>query len=354
MSVPPEHIQAFSQFPEALRQLVAAELAARNTIAELGHGFPAAPCGAYIKLARPVTSRRRETTSDLDFYDRNGSSYAGEFTDAQRHFFVLEPPHRAEPEPNMDAIRAKRQAAYAAANSITHASPTPLGEPAQASPAAQEIRAHVAARSDSIVGRFIASMTIDYKKWHDGIGYDLGLFKQATPEELVTLEKLLVQRPCSGWREVEALAALGTKRAKDALNQAHVTGNAEVRMAVHSFAPELLTDGQRVAALVQTLEQADFYDGLSRALDEVAKFHPPEIVTALLRGLMERDGAAACHFAAMLYFIHGKAASAFDWDQRPFFLRFNTDNLVEREVAVRELCQELGIDPHRCIKPKRA
>lgn len=354
MSVPPEHAEAFSQFPETLRQLVTAELAVGNTIAELGHGFPAAPCGAYIKLAQPVTSRRREKTTELDFYDRNGSSYAGEFTDAKRHFFVLEPPHPAEPEPSMDAIRAKRDAAYAAANSIANTPRTSAGGSAQTSPAEQEIRAGAAAKPDSIVGRFIASMAIDYEKWHDGIGYDIGLFKQASPEELIILEKLLLQQRCASWRDVEALAALGTKRAKDALKQAHLTGNAEVRMAVQSHAPELLTDGQRVAGLVQTLEQADIYGGLSRALDEVAEFHPPEIVTTLLRGLMERDGGAACHFAAMLYFIHGKAASAFDWDRRPFFLRFNTDDLAEREIVVRELCQELGIDPHRCIKPKRA
>ncbi len=49
-----EFEKEFSQFPAMLRDLVIAELEAGNEIAELGHGFPAAPCGAYIKLARPV------------------------------------------------------------------------------------------------------------------------------------------------------------------------------------------------------------------------------------------------------------------------------------------------------------
>jgi hypothetical protein len=94
--------------------------------------------------------------------------------------------------------------------------------------------------------------------------------------------------------------------------------------------------------------------GLTQALLEVESFHPPEITTALLRGLMERDGGAACHFAAMLYFLHGKSASAFDWNHRPFFLRFNTPDLEQREIAVRELCATLGADPSRYIRPRPA
>src|SRR6187551_4063135 len=113
MTLPPEHAKEFAQFPAPLRALVTAELAAGNQIAELGHGFPAAPCGAYLKLTQPVTSRPRTKTPELDFYDRNGSSHAGEFTDAKRHFFVLDPPRPAGPEPDMDAIRSKLAAGCA-------------------------------------------------------------------------------------------------------------------------------------------------------------------------------------------------------------------------------------------------
>ena len=125
-------------------------------------------------------------------------------------------------------------------------------------------------------------------------------------------------------------------------------------MAVHSHAPELMTEPQRIASLVQALEQGDNYGGLTQALLEVETFHPPEIMTTLLRGLMDRDGGTACHFAAMLYFLHGKSSSAFDWNHRPFFLRFNTTDMAEREKAVRELCETIGADPSRCIKPKPA
>lgn len=105
MNLTREQEGEFAGFPPVLRELVLAELAAGNEIIEFAHGFPAAPCGACIKLARPVTSRPRQKTPELDFYERNGSSHAGEFTDAKRHFFVLEAPHPPPPEPDMDAIR---------------------------------------------------------------------------------------------------------------------------------------------------------------------------------------------------------------------------------------------------------
>jgi hypothetical protein len=67
-------------------------------------------------------------------------------------------------------------------------------------------------------------------------------------------------------------------------------------------------------------------------------------VNALFRGVLHRDGETAVLFAALLMFVHGKATSAFDWDQRPFFLRFNTQNTAERRAAFHELCDKIGVD----------
>jgi hypothetical protein len=58
-----------------------------------------------VRLAKKVTTRPRDSGNGLDFYERNSSSYSGEFTDARRFFFVLEPPNPPPPEPDMDAIR---------------------------------------------------------------------------------------------------------------------------------------------------------------------------------------------------------------------------------------------------------
>lgn len=94
-------------------------------------------------------------------------------------------------------------------------------------------------------------------------------------------------------------------------------------MAVLWHAPELVSDAERTASLVQALEGAEIYGGLTQTLRQIESFHPPEIVAALLRGVLTRAGGNAVHFVAMIMFIHGKAKSSFDWDQRPFFLEFS-------------------------------
>ena len=61
-----------------------------------------------------------------------------------------------------------------------------------------------------------------------------------------------------------------------------------------------------------------------------------------MRATLRGDGEAAVNFAALLYYLHGKAESSFDWAHRPFFLRFNTDDRAERMAAYRELCAQIG------------
>ncbi|MBL9138952.1 MAG: hypothetical protein JNK85_23995 [Verrucomicrobiales bacterium] len=105
MNLTPEQQTELAQFPPTLRALVEAELSAGNSIVEIGHGHPAPPVGAYFKLANRVTTCPRASGAGLNFYERNGSSHSGEFTDEKRFFFVLEPPNPPPPEPDMDAIR---------------------------------------------------------------------------------------------------------------------------------------------------------------------------------------------------------------------------------------------------------
>ncbi len=313
--------------PGALRNLVEAELNAGNEIEEIGHSFPAAPVGCYVKLAHPVTSRPRQSSEGIDFYDRNSSSYSGEYADANRHFFVLEPPHPPEPEPDMDAIRAAAQ---------------PGNQPLYSSP--RTAPSHVEPSDDTAAGRLRNSMQIDYEKWHDGIGYDIDIIRNATPEELVEIENLLVLRPVVDWRDVEALAALDSPRARALLKKTLLHGNHELRVAVADHAPHLVSDNARTASLVAALHGADLYGGLSQALDQVEDFHPPEVIDALFHGLLKRDGEAAVNFAGMLMYLHGKASEPFDWDQRPFFLLFHTTNMAERREHFRELCRRIGVD----------
>jgi len=105
MKIPDAFSQQIAAFPAPLRELIDVEIQAGNSIVAIENGFPAAPCGASVKLARAVQDERRKSVGELKFYARNNASHAGEFTTEQRHYFVLEPPLPPEPAPDMDAIR---------------------------------------------------------------------------------------------------------------------------------------------------------------------------------------------------------------------------------------------------------
>lgn len=109
MTLTAEQHAELSRFPLVLRELLLAEVAIGNSIVEVGHSFPAPPVGCYIKLANQVSTRPRDSGDGIDFYDRNSSIYSGEFTDAKRFFFILEPPNPPPPEPDMDAIRKSHE-----------------------------------------------------------------------------------------------------------------------------------------------------------------------------------------------------------------------------------------------------
>jgi hypothetical protein len=194
----------------------------------------------------------------------------------------------------------------------------------------------------SLLQRFIASRPQGFDAWHDGLGYDLTLLAQANERERADIESWLLTKAIEAWPEIAALGALGTARAREALRRVLAEGDPQLQVAVLRHAPELAADTQRSAALVASLETATFFHGLTQALDQVETFHPPEVIDALWRGVREREGEVAFHFAAMLLFVHGKTDSAFAWEHRPFLLRFVTEDRMEREAALRALEQSVA------------
>jgi hypothetical protein len=351
MTLPDSTRKEMDALPPVLRALLDAELAAGNSIAEIGHSFPAPPVGAYFKLTQPLLTRPRTSGGGIDYYDRNSSLYSGEITDSKRFFFLLEPPAPPPPEPNMEDIRA----AHMPNDQIPDHEAIRVRELKKIlRPPAASVAAPDNSHDSSLVARFRSSMVIDYEKWHDGIGYDLTLIKAATPDERAEIEKILLARDASDWRDVEALAALNSPAAHKALKAALNSSKPEITVAVLDHAPDLVPEATRIRTLVAALKNADFYGGLSGALSQVETFHPPAVVEELFRGALSRDGGVAVHFAAMLMFIHGKAESAFDWSQRPFFLRFNATHRDEREAVFLELCEKIGAPAEPFAKDVRA
>lgn len=196
--------------------------------------------------------------------------------------------------------------------------------------------------NDSPLRRFKRSMVRDLEKWREGIGYDLSALTEASPEERASIETILLHRPTLAWYDIEALAALDTPATRQALAAAVDHPDPEVRVAVSRFAPGVMGADARAAVLIHGIQTATIFGGLTAVLLEVEEFHPPAVMDALMRGVEQREGEVAMHLAALLLFLHGQASEPFDWEQRPFFLRFHTENPAERKAAVAELRERIG------------
>ena len=323
LPIPERFREAVGLLSPSLRSLLDAELAAGNRIKRVQPGDPAPSDGVCVMLAKPVSTRARASGNVLTFWLESSSEYKASFTDQDARTFILEAPLESDGAyPDMDEILEE----------ANHGSAVSVDSPP---------RAPIDMSNWSIVDQFRAGMRVDYEMWHDGVGYKLELLNGATDIEKAAILKMLA--PPNGWRDVEALAALDFDGARAALRKALQSGNAEVRAAVLSHAPSIASDTERSETMLRALNPGPFLHDLSSVLDQVVDFHPPEIVNALFRGLLARTGDIATNYAAMLAFVHGKADSTFDWNLRPLFLKFNTDDGAERTQAFHELCALLEL-----------
>jgi hypothetical protein len=205
-------------------------------------------------------------------------------------------------------------------------------------------------QSESLISEFVQSMQLSIDSFRDGEGYDLSVLQRADSDTLETIEQIVISHTPRDWRDIEFLSLLKTDRARHALWAAFQDPDPKVRLTVHRYAPELLTHDQRAESLIDALQVVEAFGGLTEAIDEITTFHPPVVIQAMLQGLMTRDGITAYHLADMLYFLHGKSTSLYDWEHRPLFLRFNTENTAEREPAFRELCKTIGADADNILR----
>ena len=68
--------------------------------------------------------------------------------------------------------------------------------------------------------RFEASMQIGFEEWHDGIGYDIEAMRRVSQAERDTIEQILINHSPRDWRDIEALAELNTKCARETIKEA--------------------------------------------------------------------------------------------------------------------------------------
>ncbi|HEX8234839.1 MAG TPA: hypothetical protein VF600_02695 [Abditibacteriaceae bacterium] len=193
--------------------------------------------------------------------------------------------------------------------------------------------------------KFAQSMTIGFDQWHDGIGYDLDALLELKGDELARAEAVLIARKNHDWRDSEALAALNSTQSAAALKSSISSPNVQVKLrAARQYAAEGDV-AQMEDALVESLRTSKIYAGLTQAL-ALAEEHPTERVKqTLFWCALHGNDDVRVHAAALLFYLYGIAESNFDWDFRPFFLRFNTQDLEERRAAFLELCRRVNVDP---------
>lgn len=193
--------------------------------------------------------------------------------------------------------------------------------------------------------RFLDSMIMNFDRWHDGTGYDLEALEQLGPPERAAIEQVLIRhlREAGDWRDLEALVALGTNPALEAVDQARFHNNAKVRnyairTIIHIRNSEEMTKKEIAEfeqQVIQAVEQGNY---------EMAESMPTvRVKQALLHSIREADRVTRVNAAVFLLYLCGQAPEPFDWSQRPFFLRFGEDNPEELREAWEELRERTGL-----------
>jgi hypothetical protein len=190
-------------------------------------------------------------------------------------------------------------------------------------------------------------MKLDVDKWREGIGFDIEALKQVTAPERDALVTILAEQleDHPDWRPIEALGAIGTPPAIEAIHRALREGSPETRLYAAEQLAEVGQTEHLDRAIVDALRETSLYGGLSRALD-LAEEHPsPQIQETLLDLALNGDEEQRIHCAALALYLGGKADEAFDWNHRPFFLQFGESDRKVQIEAYKELCARLGVAP---------
>src|SRR5262245_1549882 len=186
--------------------------------------------------------------------------------------------------------------------------------------------------------RFLKSMFVGLEEWREGTGYDLDALNEMTPAERVSIEAKLIEHLADpgDWRDVEALAALGTPNALSAVEKARKHRDRDVRNWAIEHGLENASDNNGL--------ENDVVRAVRQGAIELAEQCPtPRVKRALLDCARTADATTRVNAAALLMYLCGQAAERFDWSRRPFFLRFGEDDPKERRSALQELRKKTGL-----------
>jgi HEAT repeat protein len=184
-------------------------------------------------------------------------------------------------------------------------------------------------------------------EWRDGIGFDINSLQKVLDSERNALVKILAERLETNpdWREIEALVAIGTPAAKEAIRRAVEHGNRETRLYAAEQLAKMDEPENLERVIIETLRMTSLGSGLSKAIDMAEKHPSPRIQEALLDLALNGNEDQRIHCAALALYLGGKTKEAFDWNHRPLFLKFGDDDRKVQIEAYTELCERLGVAP---------
>jgi hypothetical protein len=188
------------------------------------------------------------------------------------------------------------------------------------------------------VADFKSSMILDYEKWPDGLGYDIDLIDQMTPEQKLEIEQHLRQNGISDWRDLEALDRLGTPTAVELILEARASDLQPLALRAQEYGPSPTTN-DREASILRGLSDAE---SMLDVIDDAADHPSPKVIAKLFECARTSTGTEAYQAALALYYIHGNVDSMHSWDHRPFLLRF-VDPGPDKAAALEELRENIGL-----------
>jgi hypothetical protein len=197
--------------------------------------------------------------------------------------------------------------------------------------------------------KFVASMVP--KPGRGGDSYDIAAIRRMPKRERKELVDLLTSRGEMTWRDVEALAAIGTPEAQaaiDAASQDHLSIETRLAAAEVMIREGRLPDFDTFLAR-QIRQLNNPANGLQRTL-EIAARHPSESVKQALLWASYNSTECAPHCAALLLTLAGAAKEPFDDKVKAMLQKLDLHNsYFDRKAAFDELCtlvrMELDTNP---------
>jgi hypothetical protein len=201
--------------------------------------------------------------------------------------------------------------------------------------------------------RFLDSMSMDYSKWRDGEGYDLDALRNLSIDEKEKVVDILIARGINDWRDIDALAEFDSKKTLSTLKDALKSKYYEVRMwAADKLSRKgIISEREIETLLVETIPLVSILNGQTFTLRLAERYPTPAVKRMLLSCVLLGNDDIRVHAAALICYLYGIATSSFDWDLRPFYLRFGDKNLSNRKLAYDELCEKIQVDPRWAMDP---